>query len=258
MYKQLVDVAPQTVHINRTNTNFQVLSNAFPSLPRSRNTSHLPSQQNITTDPLTYCLLDSFNSQMLNGPTGKQNGKYSKNCTQFLSNRCAVEWDSACEAVSQDMNIYYPNSAQPRDSTSRISTLSYGDKIVRDTAFKRFRSNVYNCNLQCQPFDPLVANSPLVCYETPSGAAIGPSKNTLHIGNNGCQVEQDGGCESEYEVTEAQAQQLDQDIVMNKLLRSPWIAPDLLGTIYMTMKNKGTLGLLKGTYLGSYFDQVSQ
>lgn len=251
MYKQLVDVAPKTVHFDRTNTNFQVLSNAFPSLPQTLNSPDLPPQQNISTDPLTYCMLDSFNSQMLNGPTGKQNGKYSQHCSQFLSNRCAIEWDAACEAVSQDMNMYYPNTGQPVTSQSRLSNLSYGDKIVRDTAFKRFRSNVYDCNLVCTPFDPLVANSPLVCYDTPSGTAIGPSKGTLHFG----EVEQ-GGCKSEYEVTTEQAQQLNQDIVMNKLLRAPWIAPDLLQTMYTTMKNKGTLGMLKGTYLGAYYEQM--
>jgi hypothetical protein len=185
---------------------------------------------------------------MLNGPTGKQNGKYSKHCSQFLSNRCAVEWDEVCEAVSKDLNTFYPNEAQQLGTKSRVSKLTYGDKIVRDSAFKRFKSNVFNCNLKCVPFDPVVANSPLVCYETPSANAIGPSRSTLHFGDVS-----NGTCISEYEITAEQAKQLNEDSIMNKLLRNQWIAPDLLEKIRQTMERKGTLSILKGTYLGTYY-----
>lgn len=268
MYKQLAQLTPIVDKTNFRNTNYGALANVFSGVPqtvgmdsRSMNaTSNATSmdsntqggtQINITTDPLTYCLLDSFDSQMLNGPTGKQNGKYSKNCSQFLSNRCAIEWDSICESVSIDPNTNYPNTAQQLSNTSQLSKLSYGDNLVRDSAFKRFKSNSFNCNLQCVPFDPLVIDSPLVCYETPSANAIGPSQSVLHFGdvNNGT-------CVSTYEITADQAANLNQDIIMNKLLRLPWIAPDLLDIIFNTMKNKGTLPLLKNTYLGSYYEQT--
>jgi hypothetical protein len=206
-----------------------------------------------STDPLSYCVPDILDSQFLHGTQGRIDGKYSMKCQEFMSARCAGNWDGVCEAASQDPNIQYPNMAEPvgPSGDQQLQGLTAGEILVRNTAYKKYKKRSANCNLRCEPFDPTVANSPLVCFETREPCGMGPSPNEVCSGDV-----QGGQCFSEYYISNEQIAQLDKDPVMNKLLAKPEIAPQLLDNIHSTMKRKGILSKLHGTRLG-YFYQMN-
>lgn len=215
---------------------------------------------NISTDPLTYCLPDGLNSQFLHGATGKIFGKYNRHCAEFMSERCSDKWDDICEAASTNNNANYPDMSQKEVNCAR---LTQGEILVRDTAYKKYRMGAKNCAYQCEPFDPTVADSPLVCYETDTACSVGDSRTSICavLNTQGKILEKgvcvaDGSsatCLREYGITPAQAASLDKDPVMNKLIDDPYIAPLLLQRIYGTMKQRGTLALLRNTRLAALY-----
>ena len=89
------------------------------------------------------------------------------------------------------------------------------------------------CVQKSEAFDPLVASSPMLNY---------------WVGDNTTYANK---CQPTYAVD---PKNIDDDVVMNKLLSKPVIALDLLTNIYHTMLNQGTIGDLKGTKLGKYFE----
>jgi hypothetical protein len=206
-------------------------------------------------NPLYYCTLSEMDSQFLHGAQGRIFGRYNKHCSEFLASRCANEWDELCEAISHDKEIRYPNEAQPLGSIYvngvQKPCLPYGQQLLRDAAFKRFRSETRNCNVKCEPFDPTVANSPLICYETKVSCASGPVPEEYCQGSPGDNY---GSCESVFIISPEQAKTLDMDPVMNKILDKPELAMDLLEQIYLNMKKAGTLGLIHQTRLARFYE----
>jgi hypothetical protein len=207
-------------------------------------------------DPLFYCTTEFLDSQFQHGGAqGRKFGKYSRHCSEFLAARCAASWDAVCESVSQDSEMRYPNLASPLNGPAYTGhqsiaslDLTYGQQILRDAAFKKYKVKSFDCNLKCELFDPTVPNSPLICYETRTAETSGPDPSHLHIGNA-----EAGFCESVYKITPEQAKLLDQDPIMNKILNKPEIAMDLLERIYITMKQEKTLQLLHNTRLGHFY-----
>lgn len=207
----------------------------------------------ITADPLLYCVLDTMDSQFLHGATGRTFGKYNEHCSEYLSTRCAIKWDGVCEAMSKDKETRFPNTGGPLTEytinglSNQGPCLPYGQQIIRDTAFKKYKVQLNDCNVYCEPFDPTVANSPLVCYESRTTCTSGPTNYEV------CEGSSEGGiCSSVYKITPEQIPTLDSDPVMNKILDNPKIASDLIDKIYYTMKNDGSLGSLKNTRLYRY------
>jgi hypothetical protein len=117
---------------------------------------------------------------------------------------------------------------------------------------KRFRVDVRGCNVKCEPFDPTVVNSPLICYTTRTQCTTGPNGTEVCLGDS----PEGGMCINIYKITEQQAKTLDEDPVMNKILNKPELAMDLLEKIYMNMKRDNTLGLLKGTRLARFYEYL--
>lgn len=206
-------------------------------------------------NPLLYCALNEMDSQFLHGAQGRIFGRYNKHCSEFLAARCANNWDELCEAISHDKETRFPNEAGPLGSVYidglKSPCLTYGDQLTRDAAFKRFRSETKNCNVKCEPFDPTVPNSPLICYESKVSCASGPVPEAVC---QGASAEAYGSCESVFVVSPEQAKMLDMDPLMNKLLDKPDLAMDLLEQIYLNMKKAGTLGLLRQTRLGRFYE----
>lgn len=208
----------------------------------------------ITTDPLLYCVLDTMDSQFLHGATGRTFGKYNEHCSEYLSTRCALNWDGVCETISRDNETRFPNTGGPLPRYNILGQyipvptgLTYGQQIIRDTAFKKYKVQLTDCNVYCEPFDPTVANSPLVCYEARTSCSVGPTNYNVCLG-----VSEGGMCESVYKIVQEQVSSLDTDPVMNKILDNPKLAPDLIDQIYWTMKGENTLGILQGTRLYKY------
>lgn len=199
-----------------------------------------------SADPVFYCTTDFLDSQFLHGPQGRIFGRYNTNCSEFISQRCAKNWDELCEAISHDRETKYPNTAGPLRTYSKSeSCLPYGEQMVRDTAFKKYKTMTMNCNLKCEPFDPTVPNSPMICYETRMSC---PPDSTSCLG-----TAEGGACQSIYSITADQAKVLDQDPVMNRILDKPDIALDLIEQIYTTMKKENTLELIRNTRLGRFY-----
>ena len=107
-----------------------------------------------------------------------------------------------------------------------------GDVLVQNTAEKKYLTSMANCRKKYQPFDPLVANSPMISYWVSDKCSYS------------------GSCVPTYEVDSSV---IDNDPVMDKILQNPMIALNVLINIYNTMKRKGTLSSLAGTKLGKLY-----
>lgn len=218
--------------------NYRPISNVAPKF-----------QDPARTDPLLYCLLDTMDSQFLHGSSGRLFGKYNENCTRFLSNRCAKQWDDICESVSRDKTTNFPNTADSIENVyGKNKCLPYGDQIIRDAALQRFKVATMNCNVRCEPHDPLNANSPLICYETRDSCSLRDQRNGVCFGSANR-----GECKRIYTILPEQIATLDQDPLMNKILERPHLAMDLLIGIYENMKQDKTLSSLIGTRLGQFY-----
>jgi len=208
-------------------------------------------------NPLYYCTLDAMDSQFLHGAPGKRFGRYNKHCSEFLSARCANQWDELCEAISQDKETRYPNEAAPLASTfvdaPKPPCLPYGQQMLRDAAMKRFRAETKNCNVKCELFDPTVPNSPMICYETKESCTAGLVPEEQCMGSCSGQY---GECRTIFKISPEQAKNLDSDPVMNKILNKPEIAMDLLEQIYLNMHAEGTLGLIRDTRLARFYQYL--
>ena len=211
-------------------------------------------QNDYSADPLYYCTTDYMDSQFLHGAQGRTFGRYNLNCSEFLSARCAMNWDDVCEAMSKDKETRFP------DTTASISMyplqrtdLTYGEQLIRDSAYKKYKIQSYNCNLVCEPFDPTVVNSPVICYESRAATSAENSVDRYSFSSGNIEG---AYCQSTYAITPVQALVLDNDPIMNKILNKPQIAMELLEDIYTGMKNTKTLGLLKGTRLGLFYQYL--
>ena len=211
-------------------------------------------QNEYSADPLYYCTTDLMDSQFLHGAQGRIFGRYNRHCSEFLSARCSMNWDDVCEVMSKDKETRFP------DTTTSInmqpierSDLTYGEQLIRDSAYKKYKIQSYNCNLVCEPFDPTVVNSPVICYESRSATNSDNSVDKYSFSSGNIEG---AYCQSTYAITPEQVQNLDNDPIMNKILNKPQIAMDLLENIYIGMKNTKTLQLLKGTRLGLFYQYL--
>lgn len=211
-------------------------------------------ENEYSTDPLYYCTTDFMDSQFLHGAQGRTFGKYNQACSEYLSARCSMNWDDVCEVISKDQETRFPDTTssinmQPLQRTD----LTYGEQLIRDSAYKKYKIQSYNCNLVCEPFDPTVPNSPVICYES---RAASSSENSVDRYSFSSGNIEGAYCQSTYAITPEQIKVLDSDPIMNKLLNKPQIAMELLENIYIGMKNNNTLSLLKGTRLGLFYQYL--
>lgn len=184
-------------------------------------------------DPLTYCLTQTVDTEF-NHPTTPENfGPYSRNCQFYMAERCSKDWDGYCEYASYNRSKSFPNQAQERYDSSLVVShdMSNGESLIRNAAQRRF-CTFTNCYKKQEPFDPNVANSPNVYYWTNEGLG-----NCVPV----CSVDPDT---------------IDQDPLMDKLLNSPKIAPDILANICNTSQRKGIN--LTGTKIGNFCQKYQQ
>jgi len=191
------------------------------------NIFNLGQNQNPVNNPLTYCLSSELDNGFMHGSGANEtSGEYSKNCQTYMAHRCANNWDKYCELASNNNNRTYPNNL----GRTKYG-LTAGEILIVNTAREKYIVETSgDCARKYEPFDPQVPSSPMVSYWIGNG---------IH----------------HYSVN---AQHIDQDIVMNKILQKPSIAEELLINIYNTMKRYGTLSGLKGTKLGNFYAQNHQ
>jgi hypothetical protein len=194
-------------------------------------------------NPLTYCLNNTIDQRFSHGSSAiTVDGQGSRACQLYLPDYCSNDWDEFCELASQNTNTWIPNSwgltASPEEDF--LKGLNAGQKLIYNTARRKYLRGMVNCVQYFEPFDPTVADSPLISFwdsETPGDGTI---------------------CTPIFDISEQQAATLDQDPVMNKILDNPYIAIDLLTNIFHTKRREGTLLQLRGTRLGKFYENNYQ
>lgn len=192
-----------------------------------------PNITDYSSNPLSYCMNSTLDNEFTHGSTGNLFGQHSAKCQMFMSDYCSKRWDANCEVSSMNINKSYPNNIGSCGTAGSIG-LTAGDILVQNTAAKKYLVENYNCHWNYEPFDPTVANSPLV----------------RNIMANPCNSQGNRQCVPVYEVN---PETIDIDPVMDKILMKPQIAALILVNIYNTMKRKGTLGDLTKTKLGRFY-----
>lgn len=187
----------------------------------------------LTTHPLTYCLGDTMQQRMMHGGHSDALGKHSRECQYFMPQYCSEKWDAFCEAASQDCSSsYFPHADMDcrASNAMHLSELTYGQKLIYTTAQRKYLVEMRGLNPEkhYERFDPTVASSPMITYWTGQRYPV-------------------------FAITSPDT--LDSDPVMNKLLDTPTIAPDILKNIYTTMKHRGMLKTLQGTRLDRFFQK---
>ena len=212
---------------------------------------------NVSNDPLTYCVPDFLNSQFLHGADGRIFGKYNRQCGIFMANRCSQKWDGICEAMSMDEDTNYPDMTDNVDGACRLSA---GDILIKNTAYAKYLLQANGCNVLCEPFNPNAADSPTICYLSETSCSIGDGRATKCGVLKGDEVRPektcpaDRACFKEYGLTLEQIQTLDDDPVMNKLIDKPCIAPILLNMILENIKKRGLENYIRPKRLGKFYE----
>lgn len=211
-----------------------------------------PLADKVTPDsnPLSYCALSELDSGFYHTLGGTNlMGPGSAQCQKLLANSCGEEWSPVCEYLSQDTQRGgYPNTVQACNGPSGSclgpglgNALTKGQILIRNAAGEKYlKAMSSNCKATYQPFDPTVANSPLIRSWTPIGNGCNNTGN-CYASNQ---------CIPIYGVDPAT---IDNDPLMNKVLAQPWIAMDILVNMHNNAARSGQIGKLAGTKLGKFF-----
>lgn len=192
-------------------------------------------------NPLSICavpgLQAGFNnvlgSSFLN-PQGSQ-------CQLFMANYCGEEWTSTCEYLSYNDNKTYPNTLVncnfPTGGSCQGSGIGNvftgGEILIRNSAYYKYLDAMSsNCGMEYVPFDPTNASSPL----------MGRWKSSDCNGKP---------CIPMFKVD---PKTIDNDPLMDRILKKPIIAIDILINIYRTMSRSRQIQQLKNTKLGRFFE----
>lgn len=212
-----------------------------------------PIQPQTEDSILSYSLLSPLDAAFQHGRPGISFGRYSAEAQEYMSSRCADNWDNVCEVMSLDTYNRYPNmvsgSNEDLITGSRVRYLTSGEQLIRNTAFKKYRVQVNNCNLLGSAYNPMAPNAQLFYQQSTQTAGMRNPRYSFVMGD----IEQ-GTCQSYYSFE--RQQNLDQDPVLNKLMQFPYIAQDLLIRIYYTMQKNGQLPMLRGTNIGRFYNTL--
>jgi len=200
-----------------------------------------PNTLSEVNNPLTYCLTTDLDSAFMHGGQTNVLRPHSRPCQLFLSEYCAQGWDNFCEVASQNQNISFPNSMQPQYHGYSSPGITQGDILTRNTAERKYLIQMINGQQVFEPFDPVVANSPMISSWSP----VGSQNNGYGYGS---------GQMTMVPIYAVNPNTIDNDIVMDKILTRPHIAKDILVNIYNTMKRVNTLQNLKNTKLGNFYN----
>lgn len=203
--------------------------NTYKSISQFGSDSH-----SLVNHPLSYCMGNNLNQRFLHGGHSDTFGQDSKQCQLYMAQYCSKKWDSFCEIASKNNNGSFPNNVQGCIYYGDVPCkgLTSGEILIHNTAAEKYLFKMHNSIEKFEPFDPTVANSPLIRYWV-----------------NDCSYTRSSV--PEYVVD---PDKIDEDIVMNKILEKPIIAMNILVNIYNTMKRYGTLSKLRGTKLGNFYN----
>ena len=186
------------------------------------------------TNPLSYSVSNTIDQRFLHGnDIGFNMGQHSKNAQKYLASYCAQGFDGFCELASRNQTKSWPNNLAPCSGNVACDGLTAGEALIQNTAAEKYLIMMGNCVQKFEPFDPTVADSPMISTWV----------------SDSCVSNQ---CIPVYDVN---PKEIDNDIVMNKILSKPIIAIGILQNIYNTRKRNKNLQELDTTKLGNFFKE---
>lgn len=213
--------------------NYSTISNFGPTVKSQSN-------------PLSYCTLTELQSGFDHTLGGNNlSGPGNTQCQIFMASYCANNWDGVCEYMAQNTQRNRFNAVKSCTDPYNPETqynLTNGQNLIRNTASEKYLKYMSgNCQRVYQPFDPTVADSPLISkWQNSNDGKCGSTTSCIT----------NGSCIPIYGVD---AKTIDDDPVMNKILEQPWIAMDILINIYNNAVKYGNLNDLKGTKIYDFF-----
>lgn len=207
------------------------------------------SQKSPMTNPLSYCAVTELDSSFTH-TLGQQYGPDSSQCQAFMASYCGTNWDGVCEYVSKDITRYAPNVVARCDTATGScdgpgigSSLTKGQILIRNAAAEKYLFAMSdNCYKVYEPFDPTVADSPLIGKWVSGGMTC--SSGACSTGRNKC-----------VPIYRVNPKEIDNDPIMNKILAQPAIAMDILVNIHNNAARSGEINSLRGTKLHNMFKQ---
>lgn len=206
---------------------------------------------NTQSNPLALCATSTLDSNFNNTLGGNNiSGPGNQQCQIFMAGYCAGNWDGVCEYMSKDQARVSPTIVQswygPQGNYLTAlgigSNLTKGQLLIRNTAAEKYlKSMSANCKRHYEPFDPTVADSPLVSRWIPSGYSS-DCKTDEYLFSSMCKP-----------VYGVDPETIDNDIVMDKILQQPDIALDILVNIYNTAVANGDIKKLLNKKIGKLF-----
>lgn len=177
-------------------------------------------------NPLTYCTRINMNHKFLHGSSSNNYGQYSVHCNNFMSDYCAEKWDSFCETASRD------------NKKDGCNLLTEGEKLIKESAEKKYTKNIKGFKKIQKPFDPNVASSPLINYWV-----LKKDNSRLY----------DENVDYDKVIYHININTIDSDKLLNKLINKPYIAPKVIIGLYKSLKESNNLEKISGTKLGKFY-----
>jgi len=196
-----------------------------------RNFGKLPAV--LATDPVGMSIIKDIDASMDAGPTSRLFGPDQPNSQLYMAERCASNWDGACELLYRNNDSTKCNAGKIDSSlfsSPSPSGMTIGDFLVENSAVRRF-CDLSSCAITEEPYNPMDPDSVNVkSYGKRHGLLGAPSKMCQPV----CMPPSNP----------------DSDLLLNKVLDRPHYHTDLLLNMYHNVKDRKRY---EGTRLGMIF-----
>jgi hypothetical protein len=188
-------------------------------------------------NPLSYGLSGGMDNMFMHGGAARaMQGGATREFAAYAAEYCSTNFDGFCAAMTDNSEIeYFPDLLHGAYEGGVPTTMTKGDVVLLNTARTKYLMRMIGGNVSKVPFDPLVAASPLVTVYTAVPGDFMRGEYFIPKGHD-----------------------VDNDLVMQRLLNKPLVSLPLLLNIYDTMKKMGRLEELAGTKLGLFYDNLKK
>lgn len=192
----------------------------------------------LRTDPVGYSIYKDIDSSFDIGPTSRLFGPEQPNSQLYMAEKCAKNWDGACELLSRNNDGTKCNAGKvesPLFKTPSPPGMTIGDFLVENAAVLRF-CDMSSCKMTHESYNPMDPSSPFVTSYSGDGYS-----ECLPV----CKPPENP----------------DADVLLNKVLNKPHLHVDLLVNMYRNVSKQERdkyantrLGMIFGV-LDAYFNK---